>query len=59
MPGKEIQLYLHEENPAVGRPEKELKAFDKILLAPDEEKVVKFKLSKCDFAYYDTDLRRQ
>jgi beta-glucosidase len=56
VPGKEvIQLYLHE----VGRPEKELKAFDKILLAPNEEKVVKFKLSKCDFAYYDTDPRRQ
>jgi beta-glucosidase len=55
--GKEvIQLYLREENPAVRRPEKELKAFNKIALAPGEEKVVTFKLSKRDFAYYDTDL---
>ena len=57
VPGKEvIQLYLHEQNPAVKRPEKELKAFNKIALAPGEEKVVTFKLSKRDFAYYDTDL---
>ena len=55
--GKEIiQLYLHEQNPAVRRPEKELKAFNKIALAPGEEKVVTFKLSKRDFAYYDTGL---
>jgi beta-glucosidase len=57
VPGKEvIQLYLREQNPAVRRPEKELKAFNKIALAPGEEKVVTFKLSKRDFAYYDTDL---
>jgi beta-glucosidase len=57
VPGKEvIQLYLHEQNPAVSRSKKELKAFDKIALAPGEEKVVAFKLSKRDFAYYDTDL---
>ena len=57
VPGKEvIQLYLHEQNPAVRRPEKELKAFNKIALAPGEEKVVTFKLSKRDFAYYDTGL---
>ena len=55
--GKEIiQLYLHEQSPAVRRPEKELKAFNKIALAPGEEKVVTFKLSKRDFAYYDTGL---
>lgn len=53
VPGKEvIQLYLHEQNPAVRRPEKELKAFNKIALTPGEEKVVTFKLSKRDFAYY-------
>ena len=49
-------MYLHEQDPAVRRPEKELKAFNKIALAPGEEKVVTFKLSKRDFAYYDTDL---
>jgi beta-glucosidase len=57
IPGKEVvQLYLHEQNPAVVRPEKELKAFDKIALSPDEEKVVKFGLNKRDFAYYDQEL---
>jgi beta-glucosidase len=57
VPGKEIiQLYIHEQNPAVIRPERELKAFEKVALAPAEEKVVRFKLSKRDFAYYDTDL---
>jgi beta-glucosidase len=54
--GKEVvQLYLREQNPAVIRPEKELKAFDKIELLPGEEKIVKLKLRKRDFAYYDTD----
>ena len=36
---------------------KELKAFHKIALAPGEEKLVTFQLSKRDFAYYDADLR--
>ena len=55
--GKEVvQLYVREQSPAVIRPEKELKAFDKVALTPGEEKVVTFKLSKRDFAYYNTDL---
>jgi beta-glucosidase len=55
--GKEIvQLYLRELKPAVIRPEKELKAFAKVALSPGEEQVVTFKLSKRDFAYYNTDL---
>ena len=38
IPGKEIiQLYVHERNPAVLRPKKELKAFDKVTLAPGED----------------------
>ena len=55
--GKEVvQVYVREQSPAVIRPEKELKAFDKVALAPGKEKVVTFKLSKRDFAYYNTDL---
>ena len=55
--GKEIvQLYVREQNPAVIRPERELKAFEKVALAPGEQKVVAFKLSRRDFAWYDTDL---
>ena len=57
VPGKEVvQLYVHEQNPAVARPPKELKAFAKVALAPAEEKTVTFKLGKRDFAYYDAAL---
>jgi beta-glucosidase len=38
------------------RPEKELKAFAKVTLEPGEEKIVRFELSKRDFAYYDASL---
>jgi beta-glucosidase len=53
--GKEIvQLYVHEEKSPVVRPEKELKAFEKVALAPGQEKSITFNLSKRDFAFYDT-----
>ena len=56
--GKEVvQLYLREQHPLVLRPEKELRAFQKITLSPGEEKTVTFRLSKRDFAYYDSALR--
>jgi beta-glucosidase len=52
--GKEVvQLYLREERPRVVRPDKELKAFAKVALGPDEEKRVSFELQARDFAYYD------
>jgi beta-glucosidase len=56
--GKEVvQLYLREQHPLVLRPEKELRAFQKVTLSPGEEKTVTFRLSKRDFAYYDSALR--
>ena len=56
--GKEVvQLYLREQHPLVLRPEKELRAFQKVALSPGEEKTVTFRLSKRDFAYYDSALR--
>ena len=56
--GKEVvQLYLREQHPLVLRPEKELRAFQKATLSPGEEKTVTFRLSKRDFAYYDSALR--
>ena len=55
--GKEVvQLYLREQHPLVLRPEKELRAFQKVTLSPGEEKTVTFRLSKRDFAYYDSAL---
>jgi len=56
--GKEVvQLYVHEMESAVIRPEKELKGFEKVALVPGEEKEVSFRLDKHTFAYYNTDLQ--
>lgn len=59
MAGKEIvQLYIHDNESTIPRPEIELKHFAKIDLQPGEEKVVTFTLSMRDFAYYDADMNR-
>lgn len=56
--GKEIvQLYVSDKESSVLRPEKELKGFEKVELAPGEEKTVVFTLSKRAFAYYNTEIR--
>jgi beta-glucosidase len=55
--GKEVvELYIHDKEASVIRPIKELKGFDKVALAPGEEKVVTFTLCKRAFAYYDVEL---
>ena len=55
--GKEVvQLYVHDKEASVLRPQKELKGFDKIALAPGEEKTLTFLLDKRSFAFYDTAL---
>ncbi|MEN0645348.1 glycoside hydrolase family 3 C-terminal domain-containing protein [Alkalicoccobacillus gibsonii] len=54
--GKEIvQLYVQEKHSSVVRPEKELKAFDKVELEPGETKEVDLELDRRAFAYYNTD----
>jgi beta-glucosidase len=51
--GKEVvQLYVSDTESTLQRPVKELKAFDKIELAPGESKKVSFTLSLRDFSYY-------
>jgi len=56
--GKEIvQLYVKDVEKSDIRPEKELKGFCKIELAPGEEKEVEFELDKRAFAYYNTDIK--
>ncbi len=53
--GKEIvQLYVQDNESSVIRPVKELMGFEKIELAPKEEKTVSFTLEKRAFAFYDT-----
>lgn len=55
--GKEIvQLYVQDNESSVIRPVKELKGFEKVSLAPGEEKTVEFTLCKRAFAYYNTEI---
>ncbi|GGG62335.1 beta-glucosidase family protein [Paenibacillus radicis (ex Gao et al. 2016)] len=54
--GQEIvQLYVRDVSSRVIRPEKELKGFSKVELAPGETKTVKMVLDKRSFAYYDVE----
>ena len=58
MPGKEVvQLYVRDVESSVIRPEKELKAFEKVDLKPGEEKEIVFTLDKRAFAYYNVDIK--
>lgn len=52
--GKEVvQLYISDKKCSVDRPAKELKGFDKVELAPDETKTVKFTIKKDALSYFD------
>lgn len=52
-PGAEtVQLYVREMKPAVERPFHELKAFQKIQLAPGQTKEVTFELGRAAFSYF-------
>jgi beta-glucosidase len=44
---------VHQEKPALPRPEKELKAFDKVYLAPGEKKQVTLTLNQDAFSYFN------
>lgn len=56
--GKEIvQLYVRDVESSVIRPEKELKAFEKVELKPGEEKSITFVLDKRAFAYFNVDIK--
>lgn len=56
--GKEIvQLYVGDDESTAIRPVKELKGFEKVELAPGEEKTVEFTLDKRSFAYYNTEIK--
>lgn len=52
--GKEVvQLYVRDHKATVARPEKELKAFAKVQLAPGQRKTVTFTLDREAFWYFD------
>jgi beta-glucosidase len=48
-----IQVYVRDEAATVERPDKELKAFKKIFLEPNESKAVELVLDESAFKYYD------
>jgi len=55
--GKEVvQLYIGDEKCSVIRPVKELKDFQKIELAPGEEKIVSFKVGKDALKFFNETL---
>ena len=57
--GKEIvQVYVRQVKPRLARPDKELKAFAKVALAPSETQTVKFALDQEALSYYDPALAR-
>lgn len=57
--GKEVvQLYVKENSPVVSRPEKELKAFKKIMIKAGETATVTLKLDRRSFAYWDDTLHQ-
>lgn len=52
--GKEVvQLYIGDSKSSLPRPLKELKAFEKIALAPGEEKNITFTITPDDLKYFD------
>ena len=51
-----VQVYVRDVESAAYRPDRELKAFAKIMLQPDEEKEIRFTLDKRAFAYFDVAL---
>ncbi len=57
--GKEIaQIYVTVNSSVVSKPNKELKAFKKVFIKPGETVKVDFKLTKNEFAYYNTMLHQ-
>jgi len=53
-----IQLYLNHPDHKEDRPEKELKAFDKIYLKAGEEKLVEFILPESSFQFFSNDTNK-
>jgi beta-glucosidase len=57
--GAEVaQLYVHDVEASVDRPEKELKGFKKLFLLPGEKKSVSFEVKKDDLSFYSEEKKR-
>ncbi|MBR1910775.1 MAG: glycoside hydrolase family 3 C-terminal domain-containing protein [Treponema sp.] len=57
--GKEVvQMYIQDKTETAIRPVKELKGFEKVLLAPGQAKTVTFTVNKRSLAWYNTDIHQ-
>lgn len=52
-----VQVYVHDVESKIDKPEKQLKAFKKVFLHPGEEKLVTLSLNKESFSGYSLDLQ--
>jgi beta-glucosidase len=53
VPGADVaQVYVGEQNPTIPRPRYELKAFQKVRLAPGESRTITLSLNRRSFAYW-------
>jgi len=52
-----VQLYVRDEFASMPRPIKELRAYQRIALKPDEERTITFHLPVDQLAFYDIDLK--
>ncbi|MDZ4862920.1 MAG: beta-glucosidase BglX [Gemmatimonadota bacterium] len=52
-----VQLYLRDLAASVTRPVRELKAFEKVRLAPGEQRTIAFRLTARDLAFYGRTMR--
>jgi beta-glucosidase len=51
-----VQLYVHDRVASVTRPLRELRGFQRVLLAPGETKAVRLTLSEADLAFWRADM---
>lgn len=57
--GKEIaQIYVSQDDPTIFKSPKELKAFEKVNLKPNEKKTLKIKLDRRVFEYYNVESKK-
>lgn len=52
------QVYVHQQKPALPRPQKELKAFEKVFLQPGQSKTITITLDENAFQYFNDNLHK-
>jgi beta-glucosidase len=52
-----VQLYIHEDNPMIDRPVRELKRFQRVELKPGESKTLQFTLDRAALSYWSAEKR--